>query len=259
MLRSALRSAARLLRLTEPPKTYNEAHAQKAIDLAGGLRGKSVLVVGASTGLDCKLFIDGGAESVAGLDIAEDIGSGFKHPRVTYHRGSVEKSGLNANTYDLVFATATMEHVHNIEAGFAEMVRLARLGGTIFSMASPLWHSPYGHHMGCFNGHPWIHLALSESEIVSYAHDHNITENLGVPIESVVRYMLHPEYFNRRLAVDYKNAVDSLRGLTRVKNRFHQADDSLFDHALAQQARKRFPDHELLAVTHEFSAKKNGR
>jgi ubiquinone/menaquinone biosynthesis C-methylase UbiE len=238
-------------------KTYNETHVDRACELAGTVKGMSVLVVGASHGRDCKLFVDRGAAEVHGLDIASDIGSEFQHERVTYHRGMVENSGLDRDSFDLVFATATMEHVHDIEGGFNEMVRLAKPGATIFSIASPLWNSPYGHHMGCFQGHPWIHIALSKSEILLYARKYNITQNNGHRIESIIEYMMDPEYFNMRNAAEYKNAVANLAGIEDVTNVVHMENDqSLFDHYLGKLALEKLSDRELMAVTHEFSAKK---
>lgn len=254
MLRAAIRSASRLLR-GKPAPTYNETHVNQACDRAGGVSGKSVLVVGCAGGSDCRLFVEHGAASVVGLDVHPAIGSEFAHARVGYTLAPVEQSGLPSATFDLVFATATMEHVHNIEAGFSEMVRLTKAGGTIFSIAAPLWNSPYGHHMGCFDGHPWVHLALPENAICSYARDHGITHNDGVPIESVVRYMMHPDFFNRRPAADYAAAIERLDGLKRVKSILHrETDRRLLEHPLGRTALAILPEAELMSVTHQFSA-----
>jgi 2-polyprenyl-3-methyl-5-hydroxy-6-metoxy-1,4-benzoquinol methylase len=238
-------------------RTYNETHVDQACELAGTLKGKSVLVVGAARGGDCKLFIDRGAAIVRGLDVTSDIGQDFRHKRVAYHRASIEASGLDGDSFDLVFATATMEHVPDIESGFKEMVRLANPGGTVFSIAAPLWNSPYGHHMGCFHGHPWIHLALNPTEILAYAQTHDITQNNGHRIEGVINYMMNPAFFNMRNAADYKNAVASLVGIVNVTNTLHsETDRRLFDHPLSKLARQKLPDSELMASTHVFSARK---
>jgi SAM-dependent methyltransferase len=256
-VRQGVRGILTKLELKAATKTYNETHVDRACELVGTVTGKSVLIVGASHGRDCKLFVDRGASVVHGLDIASDIGSEFQHERVTYHRGMVENSGLDRDSFDLVFATATMEHVHDIEGGFKEMVRLAKPGGIIFSIASPLWNSPYGHHMGCFQGHPWIHIALSRSEILTYARKHGITQNNGHRIEAVIDYMMNHEYFNMKNAVDYNNAVANLAGIEGVTNLFHMENNySLLDHPLGKFAREKLPTSELMAVTHEFAAKK---
>ena len=152
---------------------YNRLHVRQAWKLAG--RPRSVLVVGANLGEDCRRFAELGATEIHGIDLIEDVGAGFVDRRVTYHRGSIEACDLPDKRFDLVFATATMEHVHDIEAGFAEMARLTKSGGLLWSIASPLWHSPYGHHMACFEGHPWVHLLYDEAALRVYAREHGIT------------------------------------------------------------------------------------
>jgi SAM-dependent methyltransferase len=118
-------------------KTYQELFADRAAELCQ-LKHSRILIVGANTGEDCKLFVDRGAAEVHGLDVIEDVGKGFLHRRVTYHHSSIEHTDLPSNYFDLVFAVATMEHVPDIRAGFSEMERLARPSGIIYSVAAPL-------------------------------------------------------------------------------------------------------------------------
>jgi hypothetical protein len=95
-----------------------------------------------------------------------------------------------------------MEHVPDIDRGFAEMARVTRPGGVVYSQASPLWRSPYGHHKGdLFAGHPWIHLLLDQDEILALC----AAEGIGgeSDIEHHVNYMLNADYFNMRPAADY--------------------------------------------------------
>src|SRR5262245_50974125 len=99
---------------------------------AGELSGKSVLIAGCGTGVDCAPFAEAGAQ-VTGMDICKELGEAFTHPNVRYHRGSIEGCDLPSNCFDVVYSVATMEHVGNIEAGFNEMVRLARPGGLVYS------------------------------------------------------------------------------------------------------------------------------
>src|SRR5215469_16727085 len=103
---------------------YNRLHVRQAWKLAGAPR--SVLVVGANQGEDCRRFAELGAEEIHGIDVIENVGADFVDHRAVYHRGSIEACDLPDGRFDLVFATATMEHVHNIDAGFAEMARLTK-------------------------------------------------------------------------------------------------------------------------------------
>jgi SAM-dependent methyltransferase len=247
---------------------YNELHARRAWALANK-HAQRVLVIGANDGSECRIFLGLGAGEVHGLDIDEGIGRAFSDRRVTYHRRRIEESGLPSNYFDLVFSTATMEHVENIEAAFGEMVRVTRPDGAIFSLASPLWNSPYGHHMGCFHGHPWVHLVFSRDQIVAYAREHLRLRGdqiiaiahehgfAGDSLEDIVDFMLDPRVFNKRPAKDYITAVDSLAGITVEQNHLDITDERLLRHPLGQAALElgNAPG-ELLATTHTFKALK---
>lgn len=74
---------------------------------------------------------------------------------------------LPNNSFDMVFCFATMVHVPDIGKGFSEMARVTKPGGVLYSVAAPLWNSPYGHHKPeLFQPrYPWIHLLLDREAI----------------------------------------------------------------------------------------------
>jgi SAM-dependent methyltransferase len=214
----------------------------------------SVLVVGANVGEDCARFAALGAREIHGLDVIPNVGEAFQDARATYHCVGIENSGLPSNAFDLVFATATMEHVHNIEAGFAEMARLTKRGGVVWSLASPLWRSPYGHHMACFEGHPWVHLLYNENELREYARDHSIQP---AGIDETIRYMYNPIPFNRRPARDYIASVKDVSDLAIIENRLYEVDPRSLNSPLGRKALgKGFDSRELLSETHYMAARK---
>jgi SAM-dependent methyltransferase len=218
------------------------------------VKGAKVLVVGANEGDDCRLFIEHGASEVHGVDVIEQIGRGFKHPRVHYHRAGIEQTGLEGNYFNLVFSVATMEHVGDIKTGFAEMARLTSPGGTLFSLAAPLWQSPYGHHMSCFEGHPWAHLVYnSRDALVAYARSHGIEGERGHPIEGIVGYMLNPEFFNMKPGNEFVEACSSLERILVQRNELVALPDSMLEHPLGRQAlRLGFAKQDLLGEQHAF-------
>jgi SAM-dependent methyltransferase len=237
-------------------KTYQELFAERATELCP-LAGSKVLVVGANTGADCKLFIDRGAAEVHGLDVIEDVGKEFPHERVTYHQSGIEHTDLPSNYFDMVCAVATMEHVPDIKAGFSEMERLARPSGMIYSVAAPLWQSPYGHHMECFDGHPWIHLVFERDDLIQYARSHGIEGERGHGLEDIVDYMLNPAFFNMKPSSLYIEACAQLRGVDIHQNDLAREDASLLMHSLGRKAiAKGYLADDLLAVTHTFVARK---
>jgi SAM-dependent methyltransferase len=236
------------------PKTYNQVNAEDAASRVD-IRRATVLVVGANTGGDCQEFVRLGASVVHGLDVIDDIGKDFQHECVTYHKQSIEKTDLPNDSFDLVYSFATMEHVPDIAAGYAEMARLVKPGGTIFSMASPLWYSPYGHHMGCFHGHPWIHVVFDRAGILEYAREHGIDGERGYKVDLIVDYMLDDKNFNMRKAHEYDDAIAALTNVKIIENNLLLEDEVLLDHPLGKLALvSGYLRDDLLPVTHRLIA-----
>jgi SAM-dependent methyltransferase len=235
---------------------FNQTLTLDAYRLASR-RNPRVLVVGANRGEDCRLFVRLGAGEVHGLDIIDDIGAGFP-AGATYQRGSIEHSGLPSDYFDIVWTANTMEHVPDIQAGFSEMARITRPGGIIFSVATKLWHSPYGHHMECFHGHPWVHVVFTKPQILEYARQHSITGERGHTIEAIVDYMLDRRFFNMMPAAEYLRAPEWCERAEVIENRLETMRSSFLRHPLGQCAlRLGIPAHELLAHAHHFAARRH--
>jgi len=238
----------------------NRAHARQAASYVP-IREAKVLVVGCNTGNDCREFIELGAPEVWGVDVVEEIGRDFRHPAVRYLRTPVEAMDLPDGKFDLVFTYATMEHVRDIARAFAEMARVTRPGGWIYSVAMPLWNSPWGHHKPeLFPRHPWIHLLHDRDEILALCRRENIVAPDGVAIEHHVEYMLSPEFFNKAPAAAYERACADLAGFEVLRNGFGRLPGSLLDAQMqARLASRGFTRAEALAVSHVFIGQKAGR
>ena len=161
------------------------------------------------------------------------------------------------DSFDLVYSFATMEHVPDIAAGYAEMARLLKPGGVLYSMASPLWYSPYGHHMGCFQGHPWVHVAFDHEGVLDYARANGIDGERGRSLEHIVNYMLDQRHFNKTPAAEYVAALQGLPRITLLENELLREDEALLSHPVARQALALgYTPDQLLPVTHRVIAGK---
>jgi SAM-dependent methyltransferase len=220
------------------------------------MRDARVLVVGCNTGAECRHFVGFGAGLVHGIDVVDTTGAEFSHPRVRYDRMSVEELGFADDSFDLVYAYATMEHVPDVDSAFAEMARVTKPGGVVYSQASPLWRSPYGHHKGdLFVAHPWIHLLMDADEILALCAREGISG--GGDIEHHVRYMLNPAYFNMRPAADYVAACDALPQVELIENSLAmERPELLSDELEAQLAARGIGRDEALAVSHTLLARR---
>ncbi len=193
------------------------------------------------------------------FDVIDEVGTEYTHPGAIYHKMSVESMDLKSDLYDLVFCFATMEHVPRIDLAFPEMVRVTKPGGVIYCVAAPLWNSQQGHHKGDFFEHyPWIHLRLTEAEILEYCRANNITDPTGKhTMDEHVEYMLHPQFFNKVAAAQYVNVCKGLRDVERLSNELAwDEEECLTPEIYAELAPKGYLRDELLASRHTFIAKK---
>ncbi len=219
---------------------------------------KKVLVVGCGDGGDCSYFINQGARKVHGLDISEQIGVNFKHPRVQYFQDSAEAMGFEDNTYDYVYSLASMEHIHNIDKAFNEMVRVARVKGLVYCFAAPLWNSREGHHkFDLFKEFPWIHLRLSQEQILEYCYENDIkSQSLDIDIGCEVEFMFS-EYMNCLPSHRYVDVCNQLKVSKIIQNTLWQESDEYLTIDIAHElSNLGYSPHELLTVSHTFVAEK---
>lgn len=232
-----------------------KAHAVRHVDSLKRIKGSKVLVVGCGSH-DCRYFVEKGAAEVHGLDPRQ---AEYQHPRVRYFQASAEEIPLEDNAYDIVFCFATMEHVQNIAAAFSEMVRVAKVGGLIYSYAGPLWNSKRGHHKEHYlDGYPWLHLRATEEEMLDYVRKNKVPPSpSGVTAENHIPFMLHSDYFNRLPSTKYVEVCNGLKGVEVIANEISFGyEEDLTEEILAELKAKGFSREELLSLAHTFIARK---
>jgi SAM-dependent methyltransferase len=233
---------------------YHRFHAERAAQLIEPAKAR-ILVVGCSHGRECGLFAELGAAEVHGVDVAETIGRDFA--AAVYHRASITDCPLESGRFDLVYAVAVMEHVGDLNAAFAEMARLTKSGGVVYSVAAPLWHAPFGHHYaGMVRGHPWLHLRYDEAGFEGYCRAHGLEAPEGKTIDGVARYIYRSPGFNRHKTGAYKAAADRLDGaMEPITHDFGCVDRAMLTRRL-RMTLWRYREHDLLASTHRYIARK---
>lgn len=237
---------------------YNLYHASIAATHMD-IPGRTGLIVGCNRGEDCRPFIEFGAEKLVGLDVMDEIGVNFINDRVTYVRESAEKMSFDSGSFDFIFCFATMEHVPDIEKAFAEMERVLRTGGVVYSVASPLWCTRQGPHWGeAFDSYPWIHLRRAKSDIIDYvAEKHASDPKCAFPDQSRIEYLLDPANINRRRSRDYVNACMALDRLQLIRNDIDFENPADVDRAAVRECLQLGYDaFDLFGLTHTLVARK---
>lgn len=233
---------------------FGRMHAATAADFAGGVRHKRVLVIGCNVGHDCAYFVELGAATVTGLDVIAKTGSEYSHSAVNYVVASAELMPFADESFDLVYSFATLEHVPRIDAAFSEISRVTSSGGLAYSVASPLWNSPQGHHKSnFFEDVPWIHLRMSAEEILIHCVNRGLSDSSGIAMRAHVEYMLDDRYFNKVSAMRYVEVCKALPGMLDLYNWLDLESEALLTDGIWEELRRRGYDRQnLLAVTHTF-------
>jgi SAM-dependent methyltransferase len=172
--------------------------------------GKRVLVVGCNTGTDCLPFLKFSPSSIVGVDIMADIGKDVTDPKISYVNHTVESLPLESDQFDLIYSFATLEHVPDIDAAYAEMARVLAPDGLIYCVAAPLWCSRYGPHWpASFDNAPWPHLRFDTETIVE------LGVRAGIPEINMLYFL--GNHCNKKRAGDYLAAGDAT-GLSIIRN-----------------------------------------
>lgn len=120
-------------------RTFAEPHLQKIEDWMGlTFSGQRVLVVGAGTGAESVVLSQRGAEvhgiepDEKGVEIVQLKADLYNLPREHFQRGWAENIPYPDESFDFVYCYTVIEHVANIERSIDEMLRVCKVGGTVY-------------------------------------------------------------------------------------------------------------------------------
>jgi SAM-dependent methyltransferase len=240
---------------------YNLVNAQQCISYCSSLNSvERVLIVGSGDGADVlsmrKLL--GSSVLIIGIDLDTHEETFPKLDNTLIFKADITQPGIFGEFFDLAYSFATFEHVNSPRDGWQNMVNMLRPGGVLWSVSSPLWLSPYGHHKDMLKGHPWAHLLHDNpASLLKYCTDQGIQSPDEIDLVHHVNYIYHPAPFNRLSAKEYSLAASSLNNVDIEINDFDLLEPdnysrSAFDHLCA----KGFTVENLLSQTHRLVATK---
>jgi len=239
---------------------YILINAKNALSFLDISNPKKILVVGCGNrGEDVKALHEllGSNVEIHGIDILDDIGAYYPHENVLYLKADITNLPIFSSYYDLAYTCATFEHIKNIGLGWKNMIRVLRPGGYLYSISSPLWMSPFGHHKtDIFQNFPYCHLRFPTIDpLLNFVNKENLQSPDSTEIIHHLRYMLDETHFNKLGPDTYEAEANNLDGISILRNDFDLLPEdtiSEFDDLLKVGYSKR----DLLALTHLMAAKK---
>jgi SAM-dependent methyltransferase len=104
------------------------------------------------------------------------------HSTARFVSGDItETTELEADSFDIVYSSSVLEHIHDIPDALAEMLRLLKPGGLLLHKYHPFFCPTGGHSLGILDA-PWGHCRLSPSDFRRYLEELRPLE-AGVSVE----------------------------------------------------------------------------
>lgn len=204
------------------------AHFNYAADVvadwigAARLRNSETLNFGCGDGItDLALILRHGARRIVGVDISTTHRrlAALARREIALQRlpAALEFRQIEAGerlagglSPDIIISWSTFEHIETsfLDGVLADLFAALRPGGLFFLQINPLYHSPYGSHLGRFGLPPWAHLLMSSDEL-----ERAVMESTAeIPAEEI------EENFHSRDLAAYKRFIldeyHKLNGLT---------------------------------------------
>lgn len=132
-------------------------------------------------------------------------------------RQDVRDMSFPSESFDIVVSYAVFEHVADFPKALAEMYRVLRPGGLLYSSFGPIWSCKWGHHLWLQAGEEAI--TYQNLILPSYCHLHDDPGRVRSEVASVVKenataeriadYLLHTQDQNRLMFSDYRRAIET--------------------------------------------------
>lgn len=218
-----------------------------------GFEGKRVLEVGCDFvgSFSSEISRVGGAREVVGINPALSASAELR-PGCRIEPADARSLAYPDEHFDVVVSSSAFEHIHNLDAALAEIRRVLKRGGFLFSHWGPIWSTSYGHHLWLrhedriYNYHnvilpPWCHLLMAPRELGEYLEG----RYPDVLRKKIVEYVYHSSEQNQLWFDDYEKIIDA-SGFEVLLFKGYDTEDGkryaeLVTPSLLEQLRERFP------------------
>lgn len=164
------------------------------------------------------------------------------------------------NQYDLIFSTATFEHLNKFPLALEKMFLALKPSGQIFSMFSPIWSAHDGHHLRTITDQqgrtfnfgsspipPWGHLLMRSPELYKHLCQHTDRETAGVIVHHVYNHpsinrLFTEDYFDYISQTDFVIKQFQLTYHSRISQCIQEKLESLYP------GRKQFANNGILTI-----------
>jgi len=205
---------------SEPEASTQDADFQAWFDQVSpwfsGFSGKRVLEVGcdAEGALISAVFRLYHPEEAIGMNLLAE--SRQIAPNCRLETGDIRQTHYPDNYFDLLISSSAFEHIQPFDTALAEMYRILKPGGFLFSNFGPIWSCSYGHHLWLVHEGellnywtlvlpPYAHLLMSRTELK----EHLAGQYSQSTCDAISEYILNSPEQNQLFYEDYEAIVSA--------------------------------------------------
>ena len=142
----------------------------------GSLDGKSVLEIGCDSQGEFLQYLSRQRKLTKAIGVNPCLEDHLEKAGYTLLKEDARKLPFADDTFDFIVSISVFEHVQNLDVALAEMYRVLRPGGFLFTEFGPIWSGVWGHHLWFYHGDnvrdwvntplpPYAHLMMAEDEL----------------------------------------------------------------------------------------------
>ena len=181
----------------------------------GSFNGKSVLEIGCDPEGEFLKYLSTQRKLVKAVGVNPCMENNIELTEYSLLKEDACKLPFADNSFDRIISISVFEHVQNLDVALAEMYRVLRPGGYLFTEFGPIWSSVWGHHLWFYHGDavrdwrntpipPYAHLLMSEAELRSWCQKKYGDESL---INKICDFVYRSDEQNRLFYSDYEDTI----------------------------------------------------
>jgi SAM-dependent methyltransferase len=182
----------------------------------GSLDGKSVLEIGCDSEGEFLKYLSSQRRLPEVVGVNPCLVRDVKTSGYSLLKADARTLPFADNSFDFIVSISVFEHVQNLDVALAEMYRVLRPGGYVFTEFGPIWSAVWGHHLWFYHGDtvrdwrntplpPYAHLLMSESELRSWCEEKYKDASL---VGKICDFVYRSDEQNRLFYSDYDRLIE---------------------------------------------------
>lgn len=182
---------------------------------SGSIRGKKVLEIGCDFQGQFLQYLTSQRELAEAMGVNPLLEKDIVQGNYSLNKEDARNLPFNDDRFDVILSISAFEHVQNFDVALAEMHRVLKPGGYLFTEFAPIWSGVWGHHLWLYHGNevrdwkntplpPYAHLLMPEDELRLWVSEKYRDESLT---GKILDFVYRSDEQNHLFFSDYEHIV----------------------------------------------------